>query len=41
VAAAEAPETRGKELDVEDVARQVYDLIMRRLTLERERVGYR
>lgn len=41
VAAAEAPERRGSELDVEDVARQVYDLIMRRLTLERERVGYR
>ncbi len=30
-----------ESLDVDAVARQVYDLIMRRLTLERERVGYR
>lgn len=41
VAEAEAPERRERELEVEDLARQVYEMIMRRLTLERERVGYR
>jgi len=41
VAEAEAPERRERELEVQDLARQVYDMIMRRLALERERVGYR
>jgi hypothetical protein len=36
-----APERREKELDLDALASRVYDLIMRRLTLERERVGYR
>ena len=34
------PEREGRELDVVAVARQVYDLIMQRLTVERERAGY-
>jgi hypothetical protein len=37
----EAPERRERELDLDALASRVYDLIMRRLTLERERVGYR
>jgi hypothetical protein len=39
-AEAQAPEQQGGQVDVRALASQVYELIMRRLTVERERAGY-
>jgi hypothetical protein len=37
----QAPEEQRREVDVEALAQRVYDLIVRRLTVEREMIGYR